>query len=217
ALSSQDSTLNLLHTYEDRAKKATLKMASNGVAIAAMFFAALVAAAFVWGGKLVEVHTTELAALEDQLSKTEEVDEAKLQIMAGKVGLRQTSIREVGSRYETLALLTEISDLIPAGVRIISMDIDFGEDPKVLALAAKEESAKQKGNQGKGSELPTRKVILDGIVMGEEQSYETLLTRMLANLDSSVLIMDVTVQKNEVEVLVPVGSVLHFIVEASLS
>ncbi len=211
ALSSMDSTLNLKHTYKQRAKNAAKIMASNLLALAALVLVALAVGSYLWGTSVVEDRSLTLKGLEAKLSQGASVDEIKLQLMAGKAGMRQARVRDVVSRYRSLALLTEISDLVPEGVRILSLEFDLGVDPILIEANEAKQEAKP------DDAAPLREVLLDGIILADEREHETMLVRLMANLKSSLLFETVSVQKNDVEVFVPEGAVMHFVIKASLT
>ncbi len=214
ALSSLESTLNLKHTYKERAKNAVKVMVSNMVALATLLLVMLAVGSYLWGMSVVEDRSLTLKGLEARLSQGASVDEVKLQLMAGKAGLRQTRVRDVVTRYRSLALLTEISDLVPDGVRILSLEFDLGLDP-TLVKANEAKKVEQASNPDDSA--PVRNVVLDGIILAGEHGHETMLVRLMANLKSSLLFDSVLVQKSDVEVFVPEGVVMHFIIKASLT
>lgn len=212
AVSSDSATLNLKHTYVERDQIAAKSMISNIIALAALVLVLVGAGLYVWGNRVIKDRTTTLAAIESKLDGGIKIDESVLQLAAGKVAIRAAQVRQVGERYRTLALLTEVSSLVPEGVRLLTLQFDYGQDP---SLAPPDDT---KANKAKAAEEEgMRKIVLNGIVMGGYRDQETLLTRLLANLESSLLLRDVAVETQDIKVFVPEGPVMHFVVEAELS
>jgi Tfp pilus assembly PilM family ATPase len=209
AMASAKNTLNLLVTYKARELAASRKRVMDLVSLGTVALAAVLAGAFLWGDRQLENRKRELQALEAGLRGQVVVDESTLELAAAKTSLRHERVRRVVDRYEPLAVLAEISGMMPEGVRLLRMECALG-----AAGSKKEEGKEAKATEQAGT--GDRKVVLEGVIMGEQREQDTLLARLLANLESSALFKDVSVVSGEAEVFVPEGRVLHFSVEALL-
>lgn len=206
ALCRRGRTLNLLYTYKGRRFEARRRLVRNVGSLVSMLLTLVLAGLFVYGDRQVRERHDELAALSARLLENPVVEESQMQLMAARTGARQVRIGKVAERYRSVAVLQDVSGLLPEGVRLLALRLDLGEEPETGRAQARTQD-EQAG--------PT--AVLDGIVLGDTRSAETRLTRLLANLENSPLFSEVNVALSQEQAFVPEGAVLHFVLEAVMA
>ena len=100
--------------------------------------------------------------------------------------------------YLDLAVISEITNLTPANIRLMSISADFGKLP----------SDKK--------EAPQKTLILDGIIQGDRLNLESMLAGYLMELKNSPLFDQPSIDRKSFEFL-ETREVLHFTARFNLS
>jgi len=106
---------------------------------------------------------------------------------------------KLSETYLDLAVISEITNLTPANIRLMSISADFGELP----------SADKK-------EAPKKTLILDGIIQGERLNLESMLAGYLMELKNSPLFDQPSIDRKSFEFFEN-REVLHFTAQLNLS
>lgn len=208
ALSDNNRTPNLMHTYAEKNKEIFSQKFNRFLTL--LFIAALV----VCLGTLVyqtskynklskqkDILRKELASYTPLLSKDavlSSVNEEKVQ---------RDIARKYVQRYFSLAAIGELSNLSMPGVRLISCNITQGTGSSKSGATDKTKEAE------KTAQSPQDGLMIEGVVFGEKNTLDSTLGQYVLKLESSPMFSNVTTQKNSV-VKFKKNDVLHFTLSA---
>ncbi|SKA74100.1 Tfp pilus assembly protein, ATPase PilM [Paucidesulfovibrio gracilis DSM 16080] len=205
ALSDQGKTLNFSHNYQARRRDRTRAMVGNAVSVFVMVMALLLGGLYVWSGETIADLTQKAREMEERIMPEMALDEASLARLSAEVGAYRARMRNVAERYEALAVLTELQRITPERVRLLNMNME-------LRVAPGKGTA-----QPAAGESPVRLLVLDMVILGGEENFETDLTRYLIALKASPLFGDVVVQQGEVRDFIPEGDVFHVVLHVQMA
>jgi hypothetical protein len=106
--------------------------------------------------------------------------------------------------YFDLAVVSEITDLTPANILLMSISADFGKLPS------------EKTEKPKKTENPKKTLIVDGIIQGDRLNLESILAGYLMDLKNSPLFDQPSIDRKSFE-FYENREVLHFTAELTLS
>jgi hypothetical protein len=151
-----------------------------------------------------------MAQLERQLSQYKpRVDQNLLSGMLSSSSRQQHLSMAYVDRYLAMAVISELSSMTPANIRLIDLKVRTGavQSGKIPAKEAKREATAPK-EEGK-------KVTVEGVVFGDRKTMESSLAGYIMKLKSSPMFSHVGVQKNGIEPLRN-DEVLYFVIEMKL-
>jgi len=186
ALSSNALTPNFLHTYKDKQKAASTQWVNRGVFAAFGMVVLLCIGVTFWQGGQLEEKEFKLLQLQRQLENvTLRVDKPLILKLVDETRANRSQIREIGQKYFGLAVISELTQLTPSSVRLISISTTLAGVP-----------GKQKGNN-KGSKPKT--MVLDGIISGDRLILEPKLAGFLMELKNSPMFAEPKLSKKSFE------------------
>ena len=201
ALSDNRHTPNLMFTYKDKEREASVIRINQAVFAAFMVSVLICAGIFIYQNHAVAQKKEILAAIEMQTAQLgPPVDQNQLLQMAAKVTQRRQLSRGYAERYLGMVLLSELAALTPASIRFTDLKISLG--PVQTGDASKQARDAPKAR--------VEEVTVEGLILGERPLLETSLASYVMALEASPLFRQVTIQKNTVETYVK-GEALHFI------
>ncbi|GAB7081739.1 hypothetical protein [Megalodesulfovibrio paquesii] len=210
-LSSNAITPNLLFTYKDKEKQRQLKRVDMVVFLGFLAAVALLGGVFVWQQSVISDREAELSLQKTKLAQyAPPASEEELLKWAKKVNEKNRQLKRASKIYESLAVIKEVSELTPSEVRIVSMDMEFGAD-----LPEKAATGKKSGSKSNQDRIP-RLLILDGVVLGDPNNYDLVLTSFMIRLENSKLFGLPIIHKRSVEEFSTSGSVLRFTVHINM-
>ncbi|MGE4552822.1 MAG: hypothetical protein AB7D57_06900, partial [Desulfovibrionaceae bacterium] len=112
-LSDEARTINLSQTYKARDRARRRRLLDNAVSLAFLVLVMVAAGAFFWTGQMVKERQARLHVLEAQLAVQPKVDADVLRALAGKMEAAQARLRSNGERYQSQAVLSELSAQTP--------------------------------------------------------------------------------------------------------
>jgi type IV pilus assembly protein PilM len=172
ALSSNTLTPNFLYTYKDKQKAARTQWINRGVFAAFGMVVLLCIGVTFWQGHQLEEKEFKLMQLQRQLENvTLRVDKSLILKLVDETQAKRSQIKEIGKKYFGLAVISELTQLTPPSVRLISISTTLAGVP-----------GKQKDNN-KGSKPKT--LVLDGIISGDRLILEPKLAGFLMELKNS--------------------------------
>jgi Tfp pilus assembly PilM family ATPase len=182
ALSDNAYTPNFLHSFKDKKKAAYVVKFNRAILIG--FIVSLLACSAVIAYEYLDIDhkRTELAGLEQQLQKSSPLvsKETFLQITATAKQKQQNYV-ELSKRYRGMALIGELSALTPDSVSLTGLRADLAENEKGDAVKAENTS------------------VVEGVINGNENMLQTLLTSYVLRLRSSPMFSEVTVSTSKIE------------------
>jgi type IV pilus assembly protein PilM len=186
ALSSNTLTPNFLYTYKDKQKAVRTQWINRGIFGIFVMLVLLCVGVTFWQGRQLEEKEFKLLQLQQQLENvTLRVDKNLILKLVDETQANRRQIQEIGQKYFGLAVISEITQLTPSSVRLISISTTLAGAP-----------GRQKGNN-KGSEPKT--LVLDGIISGDRLILEPKLAGYLMELKNSPMFDEPKLSKKSFE------------------
>jgi hypothetical protein len=209
ALSDNTRTPNLLFTYKEKEKMATVGRVNRVIllTLAAIIISGLTV--FAWQERVASKKKATISDLNQQFASLNLMVDSKLILqMAAKDREERRLKKEYGERYMGLAVLSELSALTPENIRFLKLKAILGG------------KAPEKANPAaKPGEAGAKTLEIEGLVLGERSMLEGYLSSYVLKLKGSPLFKETTVQKSVAEVLPQnkaEGEVLHFVLNVKL-
>jgi type IV pilus assembly protein PilM len=192
ALEARQAGINLGHTFKARQNESKYRKIATAASVFTMLLTVVAALFYNWQRLQLKDLNAEQAELKQSLSELgPELTEAIITEATEDVKALQEQRRAATRRYESLALLSEITRLTPKKIALLHVSAAMGRAITFLDVGAEKNSPIKSSAKTKGS------LILKGIVSGERTSLETSLTIYIARLDQSHLFHSVEVESTE--------------------
>lgn len=218
ALSDNVRTPNLLFTYKEKEKMATVSRVNRAILLSLAGIIITGLTVFAWQERMASKKKEAVAELNQQLSSLNLMVDTKLVLqMAAKDREERRLKKEYGERYLGMAVLSELSALTPENVRFLKVRTSLGKPEGKAAPAAR--AAEKGAAPAKPAEAAVKSLEIDGIVTGERNMLEGYLSSYVLRLKGSPLVKEATVQRSVVEALQQnkaEGEVLHFVLNIKL-
>ena len=203
ALSDNDHTPNLMFTYRDKEREASVIRINRAVFAAFIASVLVCAGVFIFQNHAITQKEETIAGIEMQIARlVPTVDRDQLLQMAARVTQRRQLSKGYAERYLGMVLISELAALTPANVRFTDLKINLGPGP-----AQAGDASKQAGDAPKAR---IEEITVEGLILGKRQLFKTSLAGYAMALESSPLFRQVTIQKNNVEPYLK-NEALHFI------
>jgi type IV pilus assembly protein PilM len=201
ALSDKQHTPNLMFTYKDKEREASVVRINRAVFAAFMVSVVVCAGIFLFQNYAVAEKKETIAGIERQTARIgQPVDRNRLLQMAAKVAQRRQLSRSYADRYLGMVLISELTALTPANIRFTDLKINFG--PAQTGDASKQTKDVPKAR--------IEEVTVEGLILGERTLFEASLASYTMALDASPLFRQVSIQKSTVGPYIK-DEALHFI------
>jgi hypothetical protein len=188
ALSRNELTPNFLYTYKDKQRAVSSQRINRGVFAGFLLLMVLCVGVSFWQNRQVKDKEFELLQLRQQLDGfTVRVDKNLIVKLVNETQTNLRAIRETGEKYFPVAVISEITDLTPINVRLISITTQVNNRSEKKTASAKD-NATEKGS-----------LIIDGIVQGNRLVLESTLAGYLAELRNSPFFDQLTINKKSFE------------------
>ncbi len=186
ALSSNDRTPNFLYTYKDKQKSARTQWVNRGIFAGFLLVILFCVGVSFWQDRQVKDKEYRLRQLQRQLENvTLRVDKNLILKLVDETQASRREIKGIGKKYFGVAVISEITDLTPASVRLISISTKLANSP-----------GKKKG---KKTASKNRTLVLDGIVEGDRLILESTLAGYLMDLKNSPMLDQPKISKKSFE------------------
>jgi hypothetical protein len=186
ALSSNALTPNFLYTYKDKQKSVRTQWVNRGVFAGFLLVMVLCVGVSFWQDRQLKDKEDRLRQLQRQLENvTLRVDKNLILKLVGETQANRREIKAIGKKYFGVAVISEITDLTPSSVRLISISTKLANSP-----------GKKKGKK-KASK--NRTLVLDGIVEGDRLILESTLAGYLMDLKNSPMLDQPKISKKSFE------------------
>ena len=208
ALSDNAYTPNLLFTFKDKEKAANIVRANR------IIFIVFIVAVFISSGfflyQIQDASQKEavIAGLEKQVSQySPRVDQNLISQMVASSGKQQQMSKVYSDRYLGMAVISELSLLTPANIRLINLKTHLGAVPsgKEPATDPKKEAVKEE----------LKNVVVEGLVFGDRRNLESTLAGYIMKLEASPMFRQISVQKNSIEPFKK-SEVLRFVIDMKI-
>ena len=193
SLSDAKYTPNAIYTYVDKNKELTGKMINRG--IFAAFAAALVLCLAFIVFQVVEMGQlgSKRAKLEQELSLFKPLlSREKVNALVEDAKNRYQITQKYSKKYKGMALISELSSLTPEDIRLINVRIAA---PSGQGPAPKKDPAQVKGTT---PQEISDGVSIEGVVLGERNALDALLSQYVMNLERSAVLQGVKVEKSSI-------------------
>jgi len=180
ALSDNSHTPNFMFTFKERAKATKNRRLNKAIMTCFYVLAAGCFGFYSWQGHVIDQKSSDVTHLKSQLNafKTR-VDQKLIINLVEKTKKNNEEFREFSRKYLGIVVLSEISNLTPSNIRLISISAQLSGTP------LKEEAELQKN------------LILEGIILGNRMVMETALAGYLIKLSDSPLFNGPIIKKKE--------------------
>jgi hypothetical protein len=127
--------------------------------------------------------------------------------MIGSSEKKQLTAKEYKERYLGMAVISELTSLIPVNISLINFKADLG----------KVESGKKilKKDQNISNENIKKNITLEGLVFGDENTLESSLAAFIVKLDESPTFEQISIKQNSIKPYKD-NKVLHFLIEMKI-
>jgi type IV pilus assembly protein PilM len=180
-LADNSRTPNFLFTYKDKRKSVRNQLINRGVfALFALLMIACVGFSF-WQERTLQAKETQKQQMTQHLQQYSlRVDQNLILKLVEQIREKNKSDRAIGQKYLNLAVISEVVDLTPPNVRLLSISTQLGPLPK---KASPKNAKKKKASPPVESKV----LILEGIVQGDRLTLESTLAGYLMELKDSPL------------------------------
>ncbi len=180
-LADNSRTPNFLFTYKDKRKADRNQLINRGVfALFALLMIVCVGFSF-WQERILQDKEAKKRQLTQHLEEYNlRVDQNLILELVEQIRKKNKSDRAVGQKYLTLAVISEVVDLTPPNVRLLSISTQLGP------LKKKAPPGDTKKKKAAPEALP-KVLILEGIVQGNRLTLESTLAAYLMELKNSPL------------------------------
>ena len=188
ALARNELTPNFLYTYKDKQKALSSQRIKRGVFAGFLLLMALCVGVSFWQDRQIKAREFKLQQLRQQLDQfVVRVDKNLILKLVNETQANFRKVKEIGEKYFLVAIISELTDLTPVNVRLLSISTQVNNQPGKKKAPAKGK-AKEKGT-----------LILDGIVQGNRLILESTLSGYLMELRNSPLFDQPTISKKSLE------------------
>ncbi len=182
ALSSNKITPNFLFTHSDKNSFENVRRNNMRVLTFCMVFLIILIGIFSWQEKRLDDKRDQIERLNDKLLIYNPPAEKKLLLaMYAKTKHKRKAVTRIVHRYTPVALLTELSQITPANIRLMNANAKFGQ-----------------GSTNNSAGI-INTVTIEGIVFGTPGSFETSLTGYMLSLKNSPMFSRPNIQNKQIE------------------
>jgi len=202
AFSDKEHTPNLMFTYKDKEREASVIRINRAVFAVFMISVLICSGIFTFQNFAIAQKKKTIAGIERQMAGLgAPIDRDQLTKMMAKITMQQQLSKVYANRYLGIVLIGELAALTPPEIRFTDLKISLGP----IVAPNKE---KPKGDAA--TQPAPQEVTIEGLITGERALLETSLAAYTMALESSPLFRQVVLQKNSVEPYLK-KEALHFI------
>jgi len=193
ALSSNAITPNFIFTYEDKDRLIRVDYINRLVFGAFLIIMVLCIGFYQWQRHTIVQKEVQVNQLQQQLYRhIPRVDQNSIQRLVAGIKSRKKELKSHSEKYLGMSVISELSNLTPADVQLLSLSADL---PRVTG------EKKDKNVQ--------RTLILEGIINGNRQTFESILAKYMLKLKSSLIFSKPSITERSFETF-DGKEVLHF-------
>jgi len=195
ALSRNSLTPNLIFTYRDKEKLASITRINRAILAVFVIIVVICTGMFLWQESVVKDKQVKIVELKKKLGKySPRVNQNLIFQLSAKVKQNRHKLKEYSRRYKAMAVLAELSRLTPPNIRLLSFTAKVGR-----VSEAKNKDAKND-------------LVLEGMVFGDQQKLEGFLATYLLRMENSPIFSQAGIYKKSSFELHEGRKVLHFMV-----
>jgi hypothetical protein len=181
ALADNSRTPNFLFTYKDKRKTARNQRINRGVFSAFLVLMIACVGISFWQESTIREKESTQKQLQEHLQQYNlRVDKNLILELVEQIRAKNKADQAIGKKYLNLAVVSEVVDLTPPNVRLLSISTKLGPH------MTKQQPAK--GKKKKAAAQPaTKTMTLEGIIQGDRLTLESALAAYLMELKNSPL------------------------------
>jgi len=184
ALSNNNLTPNFIYTYKDKLKTENARKVNRGIFAGIICFIAICVGLYWWSSSILDQKKVELAKLQTEIEKFKPLVNKNLIVgLASRTQDKRKSIKELGEKYKSIAVINEISSITPMEIRLLSITADMGDKPA--------------GNE----KPPKQQLEMEGVVMGNRLTFDSILAGYIVKLKSSPMFQTPSVENKSYKYL----------------
>ncbi len=181
ALSDSAYTLNLIFPFEDKETFKSIKRVNRVILFTFVVTMGVLFGIFFWLDGVADQKANKLAGLESQMNDGIRTIEAPTHTLISEITENRITLDAFTDRYSGLAIIQELSKLIPEKVSLLSL--------KIGAVKVADKKEKEKDTEG---------MTVKGVVEGAPGSLESVLAKYVLALSKSPLFKQVSIDKSTV-------------------
>jgi len=190
ALSNNDLTPNFIFTFQEKKRERTYRIISQISAGVFILSALLCLVTYFNQTKLAEQKKQRLATLKNELDQYQPLVTKKvINSLLEKVVHKNNLAKQYAHRYASIAILSELSRITPKEIKFLAFHSDLSPKDNLKSL------------------------VIDGIVTGDPQQFESRLTSYIIRLNDSPIFDEVKILKQDIQSLADIGQTLYFTLE----
>ena len=210
AFSDNKYTPNLLFKYKDKEKLAGTLRITNAVFAFLILVALICGSFFFYQTRIIKQKRAAIIQLEGRLSQYKPLaDQGAISGMVDSLKQQKQISKTYSERYFGMAVISELSSLTPANIRLINLKANLGS-------VAPDEEALKKDIKEAGKNKVKKNLVLEGLVFGDHNTLESSLAGFIMRLKESPMFRQISIQKNTIEPFRK-DDVLHFIIEITIA
>ncbi len=187
AFSDNNHTPNLMFTYKDKEREASVVRINRAVFAVFILSVLLCSGVFLFQNRAIAQKRAFIASLETQQARLGTVvNREELTRMAARVSKKRQLAKAYVERYLDVALLGELASLASPAIRFTDLKISRGAVVTGAGAAA-------------APKTNPVEVTLEGLILGDRQMFETELAGYTMALESSPLFRQVIIKKSSIE------------------
>jgi len=193
ALADNSRTPNFLFTYKDKRKAVRNQRINRSVFATFLLIMAICVGLSFWQERIIQDKEARKQQLTQNLQQYNlRVDQNLILKLVEQIREKNRSDQAIGNKYLNLAVISEVVDLTPPNIRLLSISTRLGP------LPAKQQPGDNK--KKKAAEAPPQRVlILEGIVQGDRLTLDSALASYLLELKNSPLFDQPTISSKSFE------------------
>jgi type IV pilus assembly protein PilM len=207
ALSDNIYTPNLIFTYKDKEREASVKRINMIIFVAFMATVSLCSGFFLYQLHAIDQREKTVLRMDKQLSRYNPL--VNRDIILNSMSLVKQEVSKTkyySARYLGLAIISELSHLASPDIRLLDVKAKLGnppEKPKMILPANPEAAKATIGTASPAAQAKPsgeiKEVEIDGFVLGEKKDIDNSLATYIMKLDNSPLFQGIKVQKTSEE------------------
>lgn len=182
ALSDNSRTPNFLYTYESKGEKDRVKRIDRMATLIFILLSLISIAFFIHQGYLYDQKKNEIKSLRHELEKySPRVDIDTVNLLVTRIKAEQDASKKYAKRYLGLAIITELSNLTPPGIKLRNLNVILNEISNTKATTVE------------------KNITIEGSVSRNDQGLESALAEYILSLENSPLFFRPVILNNERE------------------
>jgi type IV pilus assembly protein PilM len=208
ALADDIHTPNLLFTYRDKDKAASVTRVNRTIFMVFIASVCICAGVFLYQNLVIAQKKSVMVNLDHQLAQFKpQLSKSLILEASTKASQRQSSAKTIRNRYLGMAIISELSALTLPNIQFIHLKMDLAPVRTETKKPQAEDPAKKEP-----AKAVEETVEIEGLVTGERSILETTLAGYAMALKNSPMFKEIVVQKNIIEQLRN-GEALHFVIQ----